>query len=310
MTVTVTSSGSDLESIAEPAAATRSRASGRPWSADGGWPLGLVLAAPAILLVVLFVITPLVQVFIDASSGGAGLSRYAEVFTDEVSRRAMLTTITNSIIVTIASVSLGSVLAWTLHVTDRGWLRFVIWLTALIPFTMGMLVKNYAVLLLLVANGPVNSTLQGLGITDGPVSLLYTRFAVVYGISYSLLPYAVLTLYSVFSGVDKNLIAAASVLGASRGQILRTLVWPLVRGGVLVASALIFVLSIGFYVTPLLLGGLQTPFVATVISQQIFALFDYPAAAATSAVTLMIALAVLGMALLAAGGRTFRKVLE
>jgi ABC-type spermidine/putrescine transport system permease subunit I len=270
----------------------------------------VLLAAPALVLIAMFVVMPVIQVFVDASSGGTGLSRYVDVFGNGVSRRALVTTLVDSLIVTAVTVAVGSVMAWTLHITERHWLKFLIWLTALIPFTMGMIVKNYAVLLLLVANGPVNAILQGSGLTDAPVSLLYTKFAVVYGISYSLLPYAVLTLYSVFSGVDKNLLDSASVLGAGRGRILLTVVWPLVRAGVLVASALVFVLSIGFYVTPILLGGLQTPFIATVISQQIFSLFDYPGAAATSAVVLVIALLIVGTALAVAGGRTFRQVLR
>ncbi|WP_460834854.1 ABC transporter permease [Nocardioides hungaricus] len=283
---------------------------GRPWSPYGGRLLGLLLALPAVALVALFVVMPVAQVFIDASSGGAGMSRYADVFRDDVSRRALVTTLTDSLIVTAATIGVGSVLAWTLHTSTRGWLRFLVWLTALIPFTMGMVVKNYSVLLLLVANGPVNTVLLDLGVIDQPLSLLYSKFAVVYGIAYSLLPYAVLTLYSVFRGVDRDLLASASVLGASRGRALVTVVWPLVRGGVLVAAALVFVLSIGFYVTPILLGGLQTPFIATVISQQIFTLFDYPAAAATSAVVLVIALLVLALALMVAGGRAFRRVIS
>jgi ABC-type spermidine/putrescine transport system permease subunit I len=286
------------------------RGPGRAWSPHAGRVLGLLLAAPVIALLVLFVVMPVVQVFVDASSGGAGLTRYLDVFRSEVSRRALVTTLVDSVIVTAVTVALAGVLAWMLHTTQRGWLRLLIWLTALVPFAMGMIVKNYAVLLLLVANGPVNAILLGLGITDEPVPLLYTTFAVVYGVAYSLLPYAVLTLYSVISTVDKDLLACASVLGASRGRVLVTVVWPLVRGGVLVASALVFVLSIGFYVTPILLGGLQTPFIATVINQEIFSLLDYPAAAATSAVILLIALAVLGLALALGGGQTFRKVLR
>src|SRR5690606_39618610 len=94
-----------------------------------------------------------------------------------------------------------------------------------------------------------------------PVNLLYTKFAVVYGITYSLLPYAVLTMYSVFSGIDTTLLTSASVLGASRGRALLTVVFPLARGGMAIATALVFVLSVGFYVTPILLGGLQTPFI-------------------------------------------------
>jgi ABC-type spermidine/putrescine transport system permease subunit I len=284
--------------------------SAKEWSPRGGWLLGVILAAPAIILVVLFVFAPLARVFADAMSDGAGSTRFIGVFQDEVSRRALVTTLTNGFTVTLVTIMVGSVIAWYLHVTERAWLRGLLWLTALIPFAMGVIVKNYAVLLLLVANGPVNRLLEWLGLIDEPLSLLYTSFAVVYGISYSLLPYAVLTLYAVFSGIDKTLLSSASILGASRMQIIWTVVLPLARGGILVAAALVFVLSIGFYVTPILLGGLQTPFIATVISQQIFMLFDYPGAAATSAVVLVIALAVVVLAIAIAGASTFRKVLR
>jgi ABC-type spermidine/putrescine transport system permease subunit I len=87
---------------------------------------------------------------------------------------------------------------------------------------------------------------------------------------------------------------------------LRTVILPIVRGGVLTTAALVFVLSLGFYVTPVLLGGLQSPFLATVISQQIFTLYDFPGASMTALVVLVIALCALGLALIA-GGRDARR---
>jgi len=281
----------------------------REWHPHLGPWTGLAFALPTIVLIGLFVIFPLIQLLVDASAEGAGLDNYIAVFTENISRRALFTTVLDSAIVAVITVAIGSVLAWTLHVTERRWLRVLVWITVLVPFTMGTIIKNYAILLLLVANGPVNGLLMGLGITDAPISLLYTPFAVIYGISYSLIPYAVLTLYSVFAPVDRNLLASASVLGASRMTALRTVIFPLVRGGIGVTLALVFVLSLGFYITPLLLGGLQSPFVATVINQQIFLLYDFPGAAANAVVVLVIAVIVMGIALVTAGAKTVRKVL-
>ncbi len=282
----------------------------REWQAPAGKWVGLALALPALLMIVLFVAMPLIQVVIDAVSDGAAMSRFADVFSNNVSRRALVTTLWMSALVSIIAILLGSVVAWTLHTTERRWLRVLLWTASLVPFTMGVIVKNYSILLLLVANGPINRALVALGLVDRPVQLLYTKFAVIYGLTYSLLPYAILTLYSVYSSVDRNLLSSASVLGAGRGRALLTVVLPLVRGGVGVATALVFVLSIGFYVTPILLGGLRTPFIATVISQQIFVQYDYPGAAATATVLLVIALAVVVATLLFAGGRTFRRTLQ
>jgi ABC-type spermidine/putrescine transport system permease subunit I len=267
---------------------------------------GLLFAVPAIAAVGFFVVFPLIQLIIRAFSDGQGAERFAEVFTDTVSQRALTTTILDSLIVAVIAVLAGGLIAWTLHTTTRRWLRVLAWIALLIPFTMGTIVKNYSILLLLVANGPLNAALLGLGIVDEPLRLLYTPVAVVYGIAYSLLPYAGLTLYSVFSHVDQSLIASAKVLGASRMTALRTVIFPIVRGGILTTAALIFVLSLGFYVTPVLLGGLQSPFLATVISQQIFTLYDFPGASMTALVVLVIALLALALALVA-GGRDARR---
>jgi ABC-type spermidine/putrescine transport system permease subunit I len=267
---------------------------------------GLLFAVPALGAVAFFVVFPLVQLVVRAFSDGQGPERFVAVFTDTVSQRALLTTLLDSLIVAVIAVLAGGLIAWTLHTTTRRWVRVLAWIALLIPFTMGTIVKNYSILLLLVANGPLNALLLGLGIVDQPLRLLYTPVAVVYGIAYSLLPYAGLTLYSVFSHVDQSLIASAKVLGASRMTALRTVIFPIVRGGVLTTAALVFVLSLGFYVTPVLLGGLQSPFLATVISQQIFTLYDFPAASMTALVVLVIALLALGLALVA-GGRDARR---
>src|SRR5690606_9660785 len=104
----------------------------------------------------------------------------------------------------------------------------------------------YSIMLILVANGPINSLLLALGLIERPLTLLYTPLAVVYGITYSLIPYATFTLYSVFSTVDLRLLTASSVLGASRWRTLIGVVLPQVKGGIIVATALVFVLSIGF----------------------------------------------------------------
>lgn len=275
----------------------------------GPW-TGLLFALPILAAICFFVIYPLVQLIIQASSDGAGMQRYIEVFTDSVSLRAVTTTIVDSLVVAVVTVLFGGLLAWTLHTTTKRWLRVLTWIALLIPFTMGTIVKNYAILLLLVANGPINSVLLGLGIVDEPVRMLYTPVAVVFGISYSLLPYAGLTLYSVFSHVDQNLISSAQVLGATRLRALRTVILPSVRSGLFVSGALIFVLSLGFYVTPVLLGGLQSPFLATVISQQIFTLYDFPGASATAVVVLVIALLALAAALLLGGRRSVSQVMR
>ncbi|MGP4110208.1 ABC transporter permease [Streptomyces sp. 4N509B] len=282
----------------------------RAWEQRVHGGVGLLLAAPLVIGLALFVGYPLLRIFLDASSGGEPLSRYGDVLSGEVSRRALLTTLGNSVLVVLVATTLGIALAWTLHVTERRWVRVLLWTTALVPFWMGVIVKNYSIYLMLSANGPLNTFLQDVGLTDGPLNLLYTQTAVIVGIAYSLVPYAVLSLYSAFMHIDRELLNAAQTLGASRVRAMASVVLPMARGGVATSMALVFVLSIGFYVTPIMLGGAQTPFMATLISQQIFNLYDYPGAAASAAVLLLIAVAVVGAVFATVGGRALKAALR
>ncbi|UED83937.1 ABC transporter permease [Streptomyces profundus] len=282
----------------------------KPWDHRAGVVTGLLMAAPLLIGLVLFVGYPLVRIFLDASSGGDLFGRYANVLSDDVSRRALLATLRTSAVVVLVATVLGTAIAWTLHVTERRWLRVLLWTVALVPFWLGVIVKNYSIYLMLSANGPINGLLTDLGLIDRPLNLLYTQTAIVVGIAYSLVPYAVLSLYAAFMHIDKELLNAAQALGASRVRALATVAWPLARGGVAASMALVFVLSIGFYVTPILLGGAQTPFMATQISQQIFNLYDYPGAAASAAVLLLIAVTVVGGVLALVGGRTVKAALR
>ena len=282
----------------------------RAWShSASGW-TGLALATPMILLVGVFVLYPLVRVFIEASSDGDPFGRYLAVFTDPISRRALTTTLLDSLIVTVVCLVAGLALAWTLHTTTSRALRVLLWTVALIPMWMGVIVKNYSIFILLSTNGPLNAVLQALGLTEEPLSLLYNDFAVVFGISYSLIPYAFLSLYATVINIDTGLLSAARALGAGRLRALWTIAVPMARGGLVASGSLVFVLSIGFYVTPILLGGPQTAFMATQINQQLNARYDFAGASASAAVLLVIAAVIVGLALALVGGRTLRRALR
>jgi ABC-type spermidine/putrescine transport system permease subunit I len=274
-----------------------------------GW-TGLMLAAPLIVLVVLFVLYPLVRVFVEASSGGDPFGRYLTVFTDPISRRALTTTLVDSLIVTAVCLVVGLAIAWTLHTTRSRGIRVLLWTVVLIPMWMGVIVKNYSIFILLSTNGPLNAALQALGLTEQPLSLLYNDFAVVFGISYSLIPYAFLSLYATILNIDTGLLTAAQALGASRLKALATIALPMARGGLVASCSLVFVLAIGFYVTPILLGGPQTAFMATQINNQLNARYDFAGASASAAVLLVIAAAIVGLAVALVGGRTLRRALR
>ncbi len=238
---------------------------------------------------------PLAQLVYDSLTRGAGPANYVAFFESRASTKALLTTLRDSAVVTILAVALGSVLAWTIRVQTSPLSRAVLWAITLMPFWMGVVVKNYAFTIILQRRGIVNEALQLLPFIDEPLGLLYTSAAVVLGILYSLLPYAVLSLYVTFATIDPDLVRAAESLGAARYRALATIVAPLATPGLLATAAIIFVFSIGFYVTPILLGGPQSAFVATLINRQIFSMFDYPGAAASGTLLLLAALVTLGL---------------
>jgi putative spermidine/putrescine transport system permease protein len=246
-----------------------------------------------------FVVYPLVKLTIDSLSTGEGTGNYAAVIESSAGRRALITTLAAAAIVSVAAVALGGLLAWYIRMTRHSSVRIVLWLAVLVPFWMGTVVKNYSIVILLSAEGPLNKLLEALGLS--PLSLLYTTTAVGIGMVYTMIPYAAFSLYGVFLTIDETLLDAAKGMGASRLRVARTVVLPLALPGIVASAALVFAISLGFYVTPVLLGGAQTPFMASYIQDYIFTFFDYPVASAASVILLAVALVTLGLALRAVG---------
>ncbi|MEI5680832.1 ABC transporter permease [Mesorhizobium sp. CCNWLW179-1] len=141
-------------------------------------------------------------------------------------------------------------------------------------------------MVLLGRGGLVNQFLVGTGIASTPVALLNNMTGVVIGMVHVLLPYMVLPLYDVMKRVDPAYLTAAEGLGARNHQIFLRIYFPLTLPGVLAGSILVFVLSIGFYITPALLGGGRVATIAVLIEQQIREFLDWNFAAALSIVLL------------------------
>lgn len=285
------------------------RIDGRQWRPQPSVWTGLLLSSPLLLVMAMLVFFPLGKMVVDSVLRGDGINNYEAFFQSAALTKALITTLRISLLVTVLAVFFGSVLAWSIRTQQSTLVRGALWAITLMPFWMGVVVKNYAFTILLQRKGIVNQLLQLLPFVDEPARLLYTPTAVVVGILYSLLPYAVLSLYVTFVSVDLDLIRAAESLGAPRYRALMSVLLPLATPGLIATAAIVFVFSIGFYVTPILLGGAQSPFVATLISSQIFVLFDYPAAAASGTILLVTAFAVIGVAGRVAGRERLERAL-
>jgi putative spermidine/putrescine transport system permease protein len=171
------------------------------------------------------------------------------------------------------------------------------WIAILVPFWMSVIVKNYAFTIILSREGLLSAVVRYFHVGAGPIDLLYTQTAVVIGMLYTMLPYVVVPAYVVFQGIDLELVRAAEGLGASRARAISSIVVPLALPGLFATTAIVFIISIGFYVTPVLLGGLGLPFMATTISQDIFTYYEYTAAAVSGALLLFATLLTLGLSL-------------
>jgi ABC-type spermidine/putrescine transport system permease subunit I len=297
-------SGSKIAEPGEPVPNAR-----RAWSPVAGPWIGLGLAAPLIALIGLFVIYPLLHVIIASAEPGDPFANYRAFISDRTSSRVLANTIRLSAVVTILAIGLGGIVAWTLRTTTSRWMRLTLWVAVLVPFWMGVVVKNYAFTIVLGRRGILNSVVQVFFGPDADLRLLYTETAVVIGMLYSMLPYAVLPLFVAFLTIDLELPKAAQSLGASRVTALRTVVLPLALPGILATASIVFVISIGFYITPILLGGPRSLFMATYINDEIFRLFNFPSAATSAVVLSAVAIGTLLVAWRVLGGERLRRAI-
>jgi ABC-type spermidine/putrescine transport system permease subunit I len=295
--------------VAAPAAATGSP--GRAWRNDPSAAVGLLLLAPALVLLLLFFVVPILRIFwVALTDPSFSLDRFGDFFASPAARRSLLTTLRVSAIVTGLATLIGLVVAWELRTTTSRWKQAALWLATLFPLWTSVVVRNYAFTILLQRKGVLNTALISTGIIDEPLSILYTDVAVVLGMLYTMLPYAILPIYASLVNLDTSVVSAAESLGASRPRAVRDVVLPLIAPSVFAAAAITFVVSVGFYITPILLGGPDSPFLATFIDQQLFSLYNFPAAAATASILFLTAAIVVGFAWRIVGFEQIRKALS
>ena len=162
-----------------------------------------------------------------------------------------------------------------------------------IPFWTSLLIRTYAFVIILNDNGPINGTLGWLGLIGEPIPMLYTPFATVTGLVYTFLPFMILPIYASAERFDFRLAEAAYDLGAGKWTVLRRIVLPSIRPGVIAGMLLVFVPALGSFLAPELLGGGKTSMIANVIAAQFGASRNWPLGAALSVLLLIITMLVL-----------------
>lgn len=237
-----------------------------------GWWL---LILPAFLLLVAFYIAPILQVLaISVTEPEPGLGNYERLFTSGAVQRVIVTTLRICVVTTAFALLLGYAIAYAITLASpraKGW-----WILAvLVPLWISVLVRAFAWVTLLRRQGVVNNTLLEVGLIEEPLQLVWNEFGIIVGMVHYMVPFAVLPMLASMREIDPRLLAAARGLGASRGNVFRRVFLPLSMPGVIAAGVLVFIFSLGFYITPAILGGGKTLMVAEWISLQILDLIRW-----------------------------------
>lgn len=180
-------------------------------------------------------------------------------------RTTLIRTLIMAGIVTICCIALGLPFAMVAASTT-GWKRQLLLGAVLLPLWTSLLVRTAAWYIILQDNGLINLTLQTLGLTSGPVPLIFNRLGVVIAMTHVLLPFMVLPIFSVLIGIPKNLMPAAASLGASPIRAFLLVLLPLSLRGVVSGALLVFMSALGYYITPALIGGAQDQMISSVIA--------------------------------------------
>ncbi len=218
---------------------------------------------------------------------GFTFENYVEVFTRAIYYKVLLQTLKIAIIVTIISLVLGYPLAYFIARAGRV-LRGVLLLAVLVPLWTSLLARTYAFQILLGREGIVNNALIKLGVVKEPLRIMFTTTPVVLGMVQALLPFMVLTCFAVMRGIEPELVRAATSMGASPRRAFRTVYLPLSMPGLMTGFVLVFILSMGFFVTPVILGGLKEYTIAGLITLQMQQAMNWGLGSAL-AITLLVA---------------------
>jgi len=267
-------------------ARTGNGGSRRSWAALG-------LTTPALLFLGLLFVFPLARLF-GLSIEGGDLTWYRQVFADGLYTTIFLRTFEIAAVVTIACLVLGYPVAYFLATTTRFW-RAWGFAFVMLPLWTSVLVRTYAWMVILGRNGIINRFLIDFGFSDRPLPLLNTKFAVLLGMVHVMLPFMILPIYSAITRIDPDLPQAARGLGASPFRIFTAVYLPLTLRGIVAGVTLVFVVSLGFYITPALLGGGKVIMIAMVIEQQVREFLAWNFAGALSVVLLAATLAFIGL---------------
>ncbi|GAB3625283.1 Putrescine transport system permease protein PotH [Pandoraea terrae] len=276
---------SQILSAAPPAAPVKARA---PWRRD------ILLGMPVVLFLLVLLIYPVGQLLwmsVSPADGVLTLDQYARLFHSSVYLDVLGITFKIAGWTTVLAVIGAYPVAYLTTIAKPGAKSSLLfWI--LLPFWTSFLVRMFSWIVLLGRNGVINQLLQSLGVTDAPASLLYNFGATLVGMVHAMMPLAILTMISVMENIDRNLPRAALTLGARPGAAFWLVYFPLSLPGVAAAAIMVFVTSLGFFITPALLGGRRETMITQLIIDQVQQTMNWGFAGAISMLLLVAVLLV------------------
>jgi putative spermidine/putrescine transport system permease protein len=228
-----------------------------------------LLVLPLIFVLALLYVGPIASVlWLSVTDPSPGLGNYERLLFSDALQRVLWSTLRIAALTTLFATLFGYLIAYTMHHTSarhRHWIMAFV----LVPFWVSVLVRAFAWLTLLRTEGVINTALMSSGIIASPLDLVRNELGVVIGMVHYMIPYAVLPLYANMQGIDQRILNASRSLGASPRTTFMRVFLPLSAPGIAAAALLVFVLALGFLVTPAILGGGRVVMIAEYVRVQI-----------------------------------------
>jgi ABC-type spermidine/putrescine transport system permease subunit I len=251
-----------------------------------------LLLVPALIALLLLFVYPISSIFLRSLfSPDFTLEHYAYFFKTPLYGKVLWITFQISIMSTLSALMVGYPIAYVLRRARPG-IRNFFFMAITLSFMISLLVRNYSWIIVLQRNGVLNMVFSYLGLIDQPLKLLHNKFSVMVGMTHIFVPYIVFPIYSVMTGVDLNLEKAAQNLGAGRWQTFWRISFPLSLPGIGAGALLVFIMALGYFITPALLGGRKEQMLSNLIQIQVVDLLNWPFASAMSVILLIATLIV------------------
>ncbi len=259
---------------------------------------GLVFVLPGVAWLAVFFLAPLVIILVvslgSRDAGGhitlanPGLQNYLQATRPEY-LPAFANSLRYALVTTVLSIAIGYPIAYWIS-RYGGRRKILLLILMMLPFWTSYLIRTYAWMIILRDNGVLNWVLQSIGLTSDPIPFLNTDFAVILGMTYGFLPFAILPMYVSIDRLDRHLVEAGRDLYASGRSAFLHVTLPLTMPGIIAAAILTFIPAIGDYVTPDLLGGAQTTTIAKVVQVIFTSGRDWPYGSALGFILMVVTL--------------------